>query len=328
MSVEWMHPEWLLLLLLFPLLAFLPLRGAEAALPFPRGGALSAEGARVRWAVARFPVLLRVLCLSLTTLALARPRTVAAVVEEPSPGVPIVVAIDVSSSMLARDLGSRDRLEVAKRTVADFVRARPDDPIGVVAFAAEALTLVPVTSLHPVVLEALESLRVGLLEDGTAIGEGLATATNRLRRLEAQDRVVILMSDGESNRGEVDPREAARAAAAFGIRVFTIGVGSEGVAPIPVRTGGAGVQLAELPVGIDESLLRDIAQTTGGRYFRATDAAGLRRVYAEIDALVASPLEPRRVVQYAEWYLPLLLAAVAALAAEWMLRGSRWGVVP
>jgi Ca-activated chloride channel family protein len=327
-SVEWVRPEWLLLLPLLPLLAVWPRAGVGIALPFPRGGALAAQGARVRWVVARAPVLMRVLCLALVTLALARPRTVAAVVEAPSPGIPIVVAIDVSSSMLAQDFRPRDRLEVAKRTVAEFVRARPDDPIGVVAFAAEALTLVPVTTLHPVVLEALGSLRVGLLEDGTAIGEGLATATNRLRRLEAEDRVVILMSDGESNRGEVDPREAARAAAAFGIRVFTIGVGSEGVAPVPVRTEDAGVRFAELPVGIDESLLRDIARTTGGRYFRATDAEALRRVYGEIDALVASPVEARRVVRHAEWYLPLLLAAAAVLAAEWLLRGSRWGVVP
>jgi len=140
--------------------------------------------------------------------------------------------------------------------------------------------------------------------------------------------VVILMSDGESNRGEIDPLAAAQAAATHGVRVFTIGVGTEGVAPVPVVTPGEGVRYAEAPVAIDEDLLRTIAETTGGRYFRATNPEALRDIYARIDELVRSPLEPRRIVEHAEWYLPLLLAAAALLAAEWLVRGSRWGAVP
>ncbi len=327
MSVVWARPEWLLLLPLLLHLAVWKLRRAGSALSFPRGASLAHEGVAVRWALEKAPVLLRIACLFLLVLALARPRTVASVAEEPAAGVPIVVAIDVSSSMLAQDFRPDDRLEVAKRTVASFVRGRPDDPVGLVAFAAEALTLVPLTTLQPVLLSALGSLRVGLLEDGTAIGEGLATAVNRLRGVEAEDRVVILMSDGESNRGEVDPMEAARAAATYGIRVFAIGVGSEGVAPVPVQEEG-GIRYAELPVGIDEELLRGIAETTGGRYFRATDPEALRRIYDRIDGLVGASPEPTRLVEYAEWYLPLLLAAAGALLGEWLLRGSRWGTVP
>lgn len=327
MSLQWARPELLLLLLLVPLPLLRHRRGG-AALAFPRSGPLAREGARVAWALAHAPLLLRTATLLLLVLALARPRTVAAVVEEPPPGIPIVVAIDVSSSMLAQDFRPRDRLEVAKETVAAFVEARPHDPIGIVAFAAEALTLVPVTTLRPVIREALQSLRVGLLEDGTAIGEGLATAVNRLRGIPARERVVILMSDGESNRGEIDPLAAAQAAATHGVRVFTIGVGTEGVAPVPVVTPGEGVRYAEAPVAIDEDLLRTIAETTGGRYFRATNPEALRDIYARIDELVRSPLEPRRIVEHAEWYLPLLLAAAALLAAEWLVRGSRWGAVP
>lgn len=327
MNVQWVHPEWLLLLPALAALALWRARREGPTLGFPRAASLARQGVAVRRLLAHAPLLLRLATLALLVLALARPRTVAAVTEEPAPGVPIVVAIDISSSMLAQDFRPSDRLEVAKRTVARFVEGRPNDPIGVVAFAAEAITLVPITTLQPVLLGALESLRVGLLEDGTAIGEGLATAVNRLRRVPAEDRVVILMSDGESNRGEIDPLEAARAAAAFGVRVFTIGVGSVGVAPVPVREEG-GVRYAELPVAIDEELLRTIAATTGGRYFRATDPEALEQVYGRIDELVGASLEPRRFVEYAEWYLPLLLAAAGALLAEWLLRGSRWGAVP
>ena len=327
MSVEWAHPGWLLLLPLVVLLGVWRARREGAALSFPRGASLAREGVAVRRALEQAPLLLRLACLALLVLALARPRTVASVTEEPAPGVPIVVAIDVSSSMLAQDFLPSDRLEVAKQTVARFVRGRPDDPVGLVAFAAEALTLVPLTTLQPVLLGSLASLRVGLLEDGTAIGEGLATAVNRLRGVAAEDRVVILMSDGESNRGEVDPMRAARAAATYGIRVFTIGVGSEGVAPVPVQEAG-GIRFAELPVGIDEELLRGIAETTGGQYFRATDPEALREIYDRIDALVGVSLEPRRIVDWTEWFLPLLGAAAAALLAEWLLRGSRWGTVP
>jgi Ca-activated chloride channel family protein len=327
--MEWGAPAWLFML---PVIAagavLLARRARPRGLLFPRAAQLAARpGRRVRW-LAAAPAALRGATLVLLVLALARPRSVQAVEEEEVLGVPIVVAIDVSSSMLAQDFQPRDRLEVAKRTVAEFVSGRPDDPIGLVAFAAEALTLVPVTTYQPILLGALERLRVGLLEDGTAIGEGLATAVNRLRRIPGEGKAIILMSDGESNRGEVDPLTAAQTAAAFGIRVYTIGVGSEGVAPVPVARGPQGFRYAERPVEIDETRLRRIAELTGGEYFRATDPQALRRIYARIDRLVESPVQTRRFARYREWYPWLLALAAAALLAEWGLRASRWGVLP
>lgn len=326
MSLGWGEPFWLAALLLLPLYAWWVRRGGGAALPLPGAGALAGAG-RARW-LPHLPLVLRVVALSGLIVALARPRTPGEVVVDPRAGIPVVVAIDLSSSMLAEDFRPRDRLQVAKETVARFVEGRGGDPIGIVAFAAEAITVAPVTTYRPVVLNALAALEVGLLEDGTAIGEGLAIAVNRLRSLPGRERVVVLMSDGESNRGEIDPLQAAAAAQAFGIRVFTIGVGSTGVARVPVERVEGETVYAELQVGLDEALLREIASMTGGLYFRATDPAALRAIYERIDRMVATPVEEQRRVLFDEWYLPLLLLAGVALAAEWLLRGSRWGTVP
>lgn len=326
MSLSWGAPLWLLALLLLPALWWFR-RGRGDAVPLPGAGGLPAAGGFARWAP-RLPSAFRTLALAALVLALARPRTPGGVVEDPRAGIPVVVAIDLSSSMLAEDFRPRDRLQVAKETVARFVEGRSGDPIGIVAFAAEALTVAPVTTYRPVVLNALRGLEVGLLEDGTAIGDGLAIAVNRLRSLQGRERVVVLMSDGESNRGEIDPLDAAAAAQAFGIRVFTIGVGSTGVARAPVERVAGETVYAELQVGLDEVLLREIAEMTGGLYFRATDPAALQAIYEQIDRMVATPLEERRRLLYEEWYLPLLLLAGSALAAEWLLRGSRWGVMP
>lgn len=335
--MELVHPEWLLLLALLPLAEGLRRRRA-AELPLPRAGELRRADGRFAPLLGRAPGTLRLLVLALLVLALARPRTAGGVEETSGEGVPIVVAIDASSSMLAQDWRCaeppcapgdppRDRLQVAKATVAEFVAARRDDPIGIVAFAAEAITLVPVTTSRPLLRSALQNLEVGLLEDGTAIGEGLATAVNRLRRVPGEDRVVILMSDGESNRG-IDPLTAAQAAAQLGIRVFTIGVGSEGTAPVPVQRAPEGFRYVERPVAIDEALLRRIAELTGGEYHRATSPEALGRIYGRIDRLVQAPVETRRRVRYREWYLWLLAAAAGVLLLEWGMRGSRWGAVP
>jgi Ca-activated chloride channel homolog len=241
-----------------------------------------------------------------------------------------VLVVDISSSMLAEDLGDRNRLAVAKETVADFVRGREYDRIGLVAFAGEALTQVPITVDYLVIYQALEELRAGtgMLEDGTAIGTAIATAANRLRRAPGKSRVMILLTDGENNRGEIDPLTAAQAAAAFDIKVYTIGVGSEGVAPIPIATGPFGVQYANLPVHIDEELLREIAALTGGQYFRATTEAALDSIYARIDQLERTNVQVRRYVNYTPHYLPLLTLALLALLLEWTVRASRWGRVP
>lgn len=325
-NLSWGEPVWLVGLLLVPAYIWWMRQGRVGALPLPSVGRITAASSRSR-VLAFLPLALRALVLALLVVALARPRTPGQVIEDATAGVPIVLAIDISSSMLAEDFQPRDRLEVAKQTVASFIEGS-SDPIGIVAFAGEAITVAPVTTYRPVLLNALRGLEVGLLEDGTAIGDGLAIAVNRLRSLSAEDRVVVLMSDGESNRGEIAPREAAAAAAALGVRVFTIGVGSESVARVPVERVDGNVVYAELQVGLDEELLRDIAAMTEGRYFRATNPAALREIYEEIDRMVATPIEERRRVLFNEWYLPVLLAAGLALAAEWLLRGSRWGAVP
>jgi Ca-activated chloride channel homolog len=327
MTVDWGAPFWLALLPLLPAIAYALRRVSLGSVVHPRTAGLAARRIRgARWAI--LPDVLRLAILALLIVALARPRVPTGPELVAAEGVPIVVVIDISSSMLAEDFRPRNRLTVALQSVAEFIEARPADPIGLVAFAGEAITLVPITTYHPVLASALANLQVGLLEDGTAIGEGVAIAVNRLRDVPAESRVVILMSDGENNRGAIAPLEAAQAAAAFGIQVFSIGVGSGEVARVPVGRAGQGVRYAELAAGLDEPLLREIAALTRGAYFRATDPTALRQIYAHIDRLVGAPVDAERRVEYSEWYLPLLAVAGLMLAGEWALRGSRWGVVP
>lgn len=330
MTLSFAHPWALPLLLLVPAyLLWLRRRIPHApAIRFPGiGGEAGRElraGTRVAWA----PEILRACAFGLLVFALAGPRTGAAVVETETEGVAIAVAMDVSSSMLAEDFRPTNRLGVAKRTTMRFVQGRRHDRIGLIAFAGEALTQVPVTSDYAILFQALEELRPGVLEDGTAIGTGLAAAINRLRRVPGESRVIILLSDGENNRGTIDPRDAARAAAAYGIRVFTIGIGSRGIARVPVARTRSGVRYAYGRVGIDEELLRDVARITDGRYFRATDPEALERIYREIDALVRTPFRERRYVRYTPRAIVFLLLGSGVLLLEWWLRGSRWGRVP
>jgi Ca-activated chloride channel family protein len=328
------YPWVLAFLLLIPAYAWLARRSRPSALTFSRAAVLGRFTPRLaRW-IAAVPGWLRALAVAAIIIAIATPRTGADVVDVDAEGIAIVLALDISSSMLAEDLGEEDRrrnrLTVAKTTLANFVRGRQHDRIGLVAFAGEALTQVPITVDYAVIFQSLEQLQAGtgLLEDGTAIGTAIATAANRLRRVPGKSHVMVLLTDGENNRGEIDPLTAARAAAAFDIKIHTIGVGSEGMAPIPIATGPFGVQYANLPVSIDEKLLREIAVTTGGHYYRATNEIALDSVYQEIDALEKSTVQVRRYVNYTPHYLPLLALALMMLLGEWMLRASRWGRVP
>ena len=329
MRLDFAHPWALLLLPLIPLWLIRLRRARSGAMVFSRASTLAAVSSRGAAVLGALPEALRALAFALLVVALAGPRTGARVVEEEAEGIAIMVALDVSSSMLAEDFQPRNRLGAAKRTISRFVQGRRHDRIGLVAFAGEALTQVPATVDYALLTAAIDALRVGQLEDGTAIGLGLATAANRLRRTPGESKVVILMSDGVNNRGDVDPRAAARAAAAFGIRVFTIGVGSRGVARVPVaRTPAGGLRYAQIPVNIDEPLLREVAASTGGRYYRATDTRALERVYAEIDRLVKTKVEVRRYVRFTDRHLPFLLAGAALVLLEWCFRATRWGRVP
>jgi Ca-activated chloride channel homolog len=325
MNVTLAHPLALLFLLLVPV-HLLITRSGRRSLPLPRAHDLRVSP--VTRALAALPGALRILALVALVLAIAGPSTAVAVVDERRDGIPIILAIDISSSMLAQDFRPRDRIEVAKATISRFIEGREADPIGLVAFAGEAITLVPATTHRGVLLAALSSLQVGLLEDGTAIGDGLAIAVNRLRAFERGSGVIVLLSDGENNRGSIDPRAAADAATSHGVQVFAVGVGSEGLAPVPVDTTPAGFRYAELPVGLDEAMLREIAERTSGAYFRATDPQALERIYAEIDRMVPSIVETTQRVETVDWAATLLLLAATLTIGEWAMRGSRWGALP
>jgi len=229
--------------------------------------------------------------------------------------------------MLAEDFQPQNRLEVARDKVKQFIGARSSDRIGVVAFSGEALTQVPLTTDYSVVQAAVDNLQPGQLEDGTAIGTAIATAANRLRTAPGRSRVMVLLTDGVNNRGSIDPRTAAQAAAAFGIKIYTIGVGTEGMAPVPVGRGLFGLRYENRPVEIDDALLTEVARVTGGRYFRARDAAALERITEQIDQLERTPVRTRSYVRYSELFAWPLSLGLTALLLELALLAWR-GPIP
>ena len=266
------------------------------------------------------PVPLRSLALASWIVAAAGPRIGGDRIQFKKEGIAIVIALDVSSSMLAEDFAPSNRLEVAKREAIAFVRARTADRIGVVAFAGEALTQVPVTLDYPVVEQAITDIKIGTLDDGTAIGSGLAVAVNRLRRAPGKSKVILLLTDGVNNKGLIDPRTAAATAAAYGIRIYAIGVGTEGEAPIPTGRGLDGAFRYEvLPVKIDEDLLKEIAVKTGGQYFRARESEALSRIFHQIDQLEKAPVSVTRYTRYDEATRPFVMVGLFTLALELLL---------
>jgi Ca-activated chloride channel family protein len=289
---------------------------------FSRVGVL-ANGPRAGRAIARALYLARNLVLVGLVIALARPRSAGRAEQSTTEGINIIIAFDISSSMLAEDFQPQNRLEVARDKVKQFIAMRSSDRIGVVAFSGEALTQVPLTTDYPVVMAAVDNLQPGQLEDGTAIGTAIATAANRLRDAPGNSRVVVLLTDGVNNRGSIDPRTAAQAAAAFGVKIYTIGVGTEGMAPVPVGRGVFGLRYENRPVEIDDALLTDVAKRTGGRYFRARDAAALQRITEEIDRLERTPVRTRVYTRYSELYRWPLGIALLALALELSLAAWR-----
>jgi Ca-activated chloride channel family protein len=325
-SIQFATPWVLAFLIVLPIWWIARRRRRPAAIVFSRVAVLAA-GPRAGRGTTLMLFALRNLLLASTIVALSRPRSGAHAEDVTSEGINIVLAIDLSSSMLAQDFQPQNRLEVAKDVVKKFIAARTSDRIGVVAFAAEALTQVPLTTDYPVVNSAVDNLAAGQLEDGTAIGTAIATAANRLRNAPGRSRVMILLTDGENNRGAIDPRTAAKAAAVFGVKIYTIGVGTEGMAPVPVGRGLFGLRYENRLVRIDEPLLSDIAKTTGGRYYRARDAAALQRIYEEINRLEREPVRTRSYVRYTELFRwPLYLAAFF-LVTE-LLLAARRGPLP
>lgn len=264
------------------------------------------------------PFVLRLLALSAIIVALAKPQTKYELQQAEGEGVDIVMCIDVSGSMTAQDF-QPNRLEAAKAVAADFVNKRSTDRIGVVIFAGESFTQCPITTDHTVLLTAIENIHNGLLEDGTAIGSGLGTSVDRLRTSKSKSKVIILLTDGENNGGLIDPKTAKEIAKAFAVKVYTIGVGTDGYAPQPVNTP-LGVQMQNTKVSIDEKLLKEIATETGGKYFRAKDNDGLSKIYNEINGLEKSKVEISTLTRYTEKFFPFVMAAMALLLIEVLMR--------
>lgn len=261
---------------------------------------------------------LQMAALALLIVAVARPQSTSTSQTSNIEGIDIILVQDVSGSMLARDL-KPDRLEASKKVAADFVESRPTDRMGLVVFAGESFTQVPLTTDHGIMLNMLKELKSGMIDDGTAIGDGLATAINRLKDSEAISKVIILLTDGMNNSGSVDPYTAAELAKIYGIRVYTIGVGSYGTAPFPVQTV-FGVQYQQMKVEIDEKLLTTIANSSGGKYFRATSNKKLDEIYDEIDKLERSKIEVTEFRHLHEEFYPLVALALLLLLLEFILR--------
>ena len=272
----------------------------------------------VRYWLRHLPFALRLAALALLIVALARPQDVERLSRTNTEGIDIMLAIDVSGSMLARDF-KPDRITAAKEVAGSFIADRYGDRIGLVAFAGEAFTQSPLTTDQSTLQTLLARIRSGLIEDGTAIGNGLATAINRLRESDAKSKVIILLTDGVNNQGQIAPMTAAEIAKAQGIRVYTIGVGTEGMAPYPAIDMFGNLTFVNQKVEIDEKVLKAISDMTGGRYFRATDKEKLKAVYDEINQLEKSKIEVMEHISYHELFLTWALAALGLLFAEFLL---------
>ena len=272
----------------------------------------------VRYYLRHLPFVLRTAAYALLVVALARPQGIEQNVRTSTEGIDIMLSIDVSGSMLARDF-KPDRITAAKEVAASFISDRVGDRLGLVVFAGEAFTQSPLTTDQSTLQTLLARIRSGLIEDGTAIGNGLATAINRLRESDAKSKVIILLTDGVNNQGQIAPMTAAEIAKAQGIRVYTIGVGSRGTAPYPAVDMFGNMTFINQKVEIDEKTLTEIARLTGGRYFRATDKEKLQAIYDEINQLEKSRVEVTERITYHELFLGWVLAALALLTAELLL---------
>lgn len=272
----------------------------------------------IRYYLRHLPFVLRAAAFALLVVALARPQDVQQNVRTSTEGIDIMLAIDISGSMLARDF-KPDRMTAAKEVAGSFVADRYGDRIGLVAFAGEAFTQSPLTTDQSTLQTLLARIRSGLIEDGTAIGNGLATAINRLRESDAKSKVIILLTDGVNNRGEIAPLTAAEIAKAQGIRVYTIGVGTEGMAPYPAIDMYGNITFVNQKVEIDEKTLGAISEMTGGHYFRATDKDKLKAIYDQINQLEKSKVEVSEHITYDELYLRWVLAALGVLLLEFLL---------
>lgn len=272
---------------------------------------------------------LRMLALALIIIALARPQSGHTEEEVTTEGIDIVLSLDISGSMLAEDFKPRNRVEAAKLVAEQFITGRRSDRIGMVVFSARSFTQCPLTLDYGVLINFLKKVEVGMIkEDGTAIGLGVATAVDRLRNSKAKSKVIILLTDGRNNAGEIDPLTAARVAQAFGVRIYTIGVGTRGEAMYPVQDPFFGKRYVRMPVDIDEETLTQIADLTDGQYFRATDRQSLEKIFTEIDKLEKTKIEVKQFTRYRELFVGWLVAALGLIFVETVLANTKFRKIP
>lgn len=325
--MEYANPKYLfLLLLLIPLIAWyiLKLRKVQASFKMSSGEAFLKTSPGIRTYLRHIPFILRLIAISLVVVVLARPQSVHSSETSKSEGIDIVLALDVSGSMLAQDF-KPTRLDAAKKVAAEFINDRPNDNIGLVVFAGESFTQCPLTTDHRILLNLLSDLQFGMLEDGTAIGNGLANSINRLKDSKSKSRVVILLTDGANNRGQIPPLTAAELAASYGIRVHTIAVGTKG--KVPYRNPYTGrIEYEEFDM--DEKTLQKIADTTGGEFFEATNTQKLKEVYDEIDRMETYNISTNTVTRRKELYLPFALAAFCLVGCELIIRRTILRSIP
>lgn len=327
------HPWVLLLLLLLPLLAWLKGKfGGTAGVTFSNTAMLAKIGNRRRSRAGAFLAGLTYLALALFIVALARPQLGRVTTRVQATGVDIMLVLDVSRSMLAEDftIGNRraNRIDAVKLVTEQFIRERPNDRIGLVAFAGRPYLVSPLTLDHDWLIRNLERLRIGLVEDGTAIGSAIASAANRLKDKEAKTKLIVLLTDGDNNAGKVQPLTAAEAAKALGIRIYTIGAGTEGEAPFPLTNQFGRTVYRNVLVKFDEKTLQEIATMTSGQYFRATDTNSLRTIFGEIDKLEKSKVEVEKTAHYRDLFMWFLIPGLACVALEILLSQTVWRRLP
>ncbi len=315
------YPKFLyLLLLLIPAILWYVLRDrySKASLQFSSLEAFNNSRISVRQYLRHLLFVFRIFAFAILIIVLARPQSTEHWQNVTTEGIDIMIALDISSSMLARDF-QPDRLEASKDVATEFISGRPDDRIGLVVFAGESFTQCPLTSDHSVLINFFHDVESGMIEDGTAIGNGLATSISRLKDSKAISKVIILLTDGVNNRGEIAPKTAAEIAKTFGIRVYTVGVGSMGMALYPVNTP-FGIKYQNMKVEIDEKVLKEVALATDGRYFRATDNRKLKDIYEQINQLEKSKIEVKEVSRRKEEFAGFALIAFFLLVAEGLFR--------
>lgn len=323
-NIEFANPEAFWLLILIPLIVLwyiLQLNRSSALVRHSNTAWFKTERFNLKLWLRHYPPLLRSLALASLIIALARPQSSMSFEDVVTEGIDIVIALDISGSMLAEDF-KPNRLQAAKKVAMDFIGGRPNDRIGLVIYSGETFTQCPLTIDHDVLLNLFNEIKNGMIEDGTAIGDGLATAVNRLKESDAKSKVVILLTDGQQTAGSIPPLTAGEIAKQFGVRVYTIGVGTIGEAPYPFQTPFGTTQYQNVPVKIDEVTLKGIAEVTGGAYFRATDNKKLAEIYSEIDSMEKTKIEVTQYRKKSEQFLPWAIIGTFFVLLEYTLKNT------